>query len=38
MKKWILSGLTLVGLGVFFRWRHSNQSAQAEWSEHTDTV
>ena len=38
MKKWILSGLTLVGLGAFFGWRHKNQSAQAEWSEHTDAV
>jgi hypothetical protein len=38
MKRWILSGLTLVGLGVFFRWRKQNQSAQVKWSEHTDSV
>ena len=38
MRRWILSGLTLVGLGVFFGWRHQNQSVQAEWSEHTDSV
>ena len=24
---------TVVGLGVFFGWRHQNQSAQAEWSD-----
>ncbi len=38
MRKWILSGLTVVGLGVFFRWRRQNQVAQAEWSKHTDSV
>ncbi|RBP67256.1 hypothetical protein DFO66_102310 [Brevibacterium sanguinis] len=38
MKRWILSSLTLVGLGFFFRWRHRNQSAQAEWSKYTDSV